>query len=138
MLVRWTPFTELDSLTNAMNHFFAPELKAQAWNPAIDVSEDADKITLVADLPGLEQKDLDIQIEKDVLTLKGERNLKRENEGEQFRRYERVSGSFVRSFTLPPTVDPERIAASMKDGVLRLVLPKKAEAKPRQIKVTVQ
>ena len=138
MLVRWTPFTEMDSLSTAMNRFFTSSTSGAAFSPAIDVSEDNEKITLTADLPGLSQSDLDIQIEKDVLTLKGERTIKREPDGEQYRRYERVSGTFVRSFTLPPTVAAEQVSAAMKDGVLTLVLPKKPEAKPRQIKVHVQ
>ena len=121
-----------------MNQFFAPETpKGAAFTPAIDVTEDAEKITLTADLPGLQQEDLDIQIEKDVLTLKGTRQIKRDGKADQYKRYERVSGAFVRSFTLPPTVDFEHVSAAMKDGVLTLVLPKKPEAKPRQIKVLV-
>jgi HSP20 family protein len=138
MLVRWTPFTETARLTSAMNRLFDAGYAGAAWTPAIDVAEDADKITLTADLPGMTQAGLDIQIDKDVLTLRGERKLEREAEGEHYRRYERVSGSFARSFQLPPTVDTEGVSASMKDGVLTLVLPKRAEAKPRQIKVNVQ
>jgi HSP20 family protein len=139
MLVRWTPFTETDRLTHAMNRLFDTHTHSGAvWTPAIDVSEDADKITLAADLPGLAQKDLEIQIEKDVLTLKGQRQLDRAAEGEHYRRFERLAGTFVRSFTLPPTVDVENVSAQLKDGVLTLVLPKRAEARPRQIKVNVQ
>ena len=138
MLVRWTPFTEMDRLSTVMNRLFEAGPAGAAFTPAIDLTEDANQITLTADLPGLTQSDLDIQIEKDVLTLKGERSLKRDASGDHYRRYERVAGSFVRSFTLPPTVNLESISASMKDGVLTLVLPKRAEAKPRQIKVNVQ
>jgi HSP20 family protein len=143
MLVRWTPFTEMDRLSQAMTRLFdSPESEytgARAanvsWTPAIDVTEDKEKIVLVADLPGLAEKDIDVQIEKDVLTLKGNRTLERKADGELHRRYERASGSFVRSFTLPPTIDTEQVVASLKDGVLTLQLPKKPEAQPKKISV---
>ena len=138
MLVRWTPFTETTRLSDAMNRLFDGGAGGPAWTPAIDVAEDPDKITLTADLPGLRQEEIDIQIEKDVLTLKGERNLKREGAGDHYRRYERAAGSFVRAFTLPKSVDAENVSAAMKDGVLTLVLPKRPEAKPKQIKISVQ
>jgi HSP20 family protein len=150
MLVRWTPFNEMARLQQDLNKLFdtfdARPLADKAetvqglWTPAVDVVEDADKIELMVDLPGVKQEELDIQVEKDVLTLRGSRNLVREAKGdkENFRRYERVSGGFVRSFSLPPTVDVEKIGASLKDGVLTLTLPKKPEAQPKQIKVSVQ
>ena len=139
MLVRWTPFSEMDRLSQAMNRFFdADEARAHVtWSPAIDVTEDKEKIVLTADVPGLAQKDLDLQIEKDVLTLKGERTLERKDDGAHHR-YERVSGQFVRSFTLPPTVDADRVTAQLKDGVLTLVLPKKPEAQPKKIGISIQ
>ena len=144
MLVRWTPFTEMDRLSQAMNRLFDNTYDASAgratqvtWSPAIDVTEDKDKIVLVADVPGLAQKDLDLQIEKDVLTLRGERTLERKEDGEHHRRYERASGSFVRSFTLPPTVDAEHVTANLKDGVLTLTLPKKPEAQPKKIGISL-
>lgn len=137
MLVRWTPFTEMDRLNNAVNRFFdaEPARPAQVWTPAIDVTEDKERIVLHADLPGVLEKDVDVQIEKDVLTLRGERALERKAEGEHHRRYERASGSFVRSFTLPPTIDIEHVTAQLKDGVLTLTLPKKPEAQPKKISV---
>ena len=143
MLVRWTPFTEMDRLSHAMNRLFDPEVSSArgaqvAWTPAVDVTEDKEKIVLVADLPGLQEKDVDIQIEKDVLTLRGERTIERNADHEQYRRYERAAGAFVRAFTLPPTIDAERVAAQLKDGVLVLTLPKKPEAQPRKISVKVQ
>ena len=145
MLVRWTPFTETDRLSQAVNRFFddnyegAPARSAQvSWNPAIDVTEDKEKIVLQADLPGLQEKDVDVQIEKDVLTLRGERTLARDAATEEYRRYERVCGAFVRTFTLPPTVDTEKVSAALKDGVLTLTMPKKAEAQPKKISIKVQ
>jgi HSP20 family protein len=113
------------------------ETDQAAWNPAVDVTEDADQIVLVADLPGVREDALDLQVEKGVLTLKGQRKLAREG-GELYRRYERKAGSFARSFRLPESVNAAEIAASLKDGVLTLTLPKRKEAQPRQIKVSVQ
>ena len=105
MLVRWSPFSE-----------------APVWNPAFDVTEDQDKLTLEADVPGVAQEKIDVQVVDRVLTVKGER---------------KQGWAFERAFRLPPTVDAENISASAKDGVLTLVLPKRAETKPRQIKVNV-
>lgn len=107
MLVRFNPFNDLPRL------------------PTVDVVEDEQKLELYADVPGVKQEDLDISVEKDVLTIKGER------------KGPRLGGSFSRAFTLPKHVDAEKIAASLKDGVLTLTLPKKAEAQPRSIKISV-
>ncbi len=141
MLVRWTPFSEMGRFQSEIDRFFsaAPAVE-RAWNPAFDITEDAGKILLEADLPGLDQQAVDIQVEENVLTVKGERKLSRSKDesGELYRRYERVSGNFERTFRVPPTVDAEKISASMKDGVLTLLLPKKPEALPRQIKINVQ
>jgi len=138
MLVRWTPFNDMARLHNEVERLF--DKGPAAWNPAFDITEDADKIVLHADLPGVEQKAIDIQVEQNTLTVKGERKFDRteSQDGELYRRYERLAGAFTRSFRLPPTVDAEKISAAMKDGVLTLLLPKKAEAQPRQIKVNVQ
>ena len=105
------------------------------WSPLIDVFEDAEGITLKVELPEVEAKDVDIQVEGNTLTLKGERKLEREDKREGYHRIERTYGSFSRTFTLPNTVDVEHITAESKDGVLKVFLPKKAETKPRQIKV---
>ena len=88
-------------------------------------------------MPGLREQDFDIQIEKDTLTLRGSRTVERSGDTEHYRRYERASGAFVRSFTLPPTVDTDRVSAHLKDGVLTLTLPKKPEAQPKKISVKV-
>ncbi|HEX8952431.1 MAG TPA: Hsp20/alpha crystallin family protein, partial [Polyangia bacterium] len=103
--------------------------RVAGFTPAVDVVEDDQKFELYADLPGVAQADLDIQVDKDVLTIKGERKLAK--------RGERVAGAFSRAFTLPKHVDAEKIAASLKDGVLTLTLPKRPEAQPRQIKVAI-
>ena len=148
MLLRWTSWNDpsnLDPVESWMarrsqaftsvpvnGHAEAPTL----WRPPFDVHEDVERILLVADLPGLEQADVDISIEKNVLNIRGER--KREvPEGDGSHRCERVHGLFSRAFTLPPTVDFDKVSAEMKAGVLTVTLPKKAEAKPRQIKINV-
>ena len=107
------------------------------WSPLVDVFEDAEGITLKAELPEVDVKDVEIQVEGNTLTLKGERKLEHEEKRDGYHRIERTYGSFARTFTLPNTVDVEHITAESKDGVLRLFLPKKAETKPRQIKVAV-
>ena len=107
------------------------------WSPLVDVFEDADGITLKAELPEVDAKDVEIQVEGNTLTLKGERKLEREDKRDGYHRIERTYGAFSRTFTLPNTVDVEHITAESKEGVLRLFLPKKAETKPRQIKVAV-
>jgi HSP20 family protein len=131
MLVRWTPFNEMARLQDHLDSVLGagtPE-RVSGFSPAVDVVEDDQKFELYADLPGVAQADLDIQVEKDTLTIKGERKLARKGE--------RSVGAFSRSFTLPKHVDVEKISASLKDGVLTLTLPKRPEAQPRQIKVAV-
>src|SRR3954471_10902319 len=107
------------------------------WSPLVDVFEDADGITLKAELPEVDAKDVEIQVEGNTLTLKGERKLEHETRREGYHRVERTYGAFSRTFTLPNTVDVEHITADSKDGVLRVRLPKRAETRPRQIKVSV-
>jgi len=107
------------------------------WTPLVDVFEDNEGITLKVELPEVDAKDVEIQVEGNTLTLKGERKLEREDKRDGYHRIERTYGAFSRTFTLPNTVDVEHITAESKDGVLRVLLPKKAETKPRQIKVGV-
>ena len=133
MLVRWTPFNEMARLQNQLDSFFGggttSDERVNGFTPAVDVVEDDQKFELYADLPGVKQEELDIQVEKDVLTIKGERKLTKKGE--------RVAGAFSRAFTLPKHVDVEKIGASLKDGVLTVTLPKRPEAQPRQIKVAI-
>ncbi len=93
--------------------------------------------TLKIEVPGIDEKDIDVRIENNVLTVHGERKFEKEEKQENFRRVERQYGSFTRTFTLPTTVDAEKVAASYDKGILKIALPKKAEAKPKQIKVNV-
>jgi HSP20 family protein len=146
MLLRWTTWNEPSSLDrieswlahrnqtlNAVpsnGHSEAPTL----WQPPVDVREDAERITLVADLPGLEQSDVELSIDKNILTLRGER---RRDADKASGHHERAHGHFSRAFTLPPTVDLGHVSADMRAGVLTVTLPKKPEAKPRPIKINV-
>jgi HSP20 family protein len=137
MLVRWTPFGDVARLQQNLDSLFGTAVTSgqdkvvRGFAPAVDVQEDAEKIELHADLPGVKQEDVEIQIDKGVLTIKGERKL-------VAGRGERNTGAFSRAFTLPDTIDVEKIAAALKDGVLTLTLPKRPEEKPRQIKIAVQ
>jgi len=108
-----------------------------AWTPLVDVFEDADGVTLKVELPEVDANEVDLHVEDNTLTLRGERKLEQTVSENGYQRLERAYGSFQRSFALPPTIDAEHISAESKDGVLRVRLPKRAETKPRQIKVQV-
>ena len=145
VLTRWDPFRELTALQNRMNRLFEQQygndgeesLTTGAFVPPVDIYEDEHNIQLKLEVPGIEEKDLDVKVENNVLTVSGERKFEKEEKEENFRRVERRYGSFVRSFTLPTTVDSEGITADYTAGVLKLKLAKRAEAKPKQIKVNI-
>ena len=142
-ITRWDPFREVVSLQNRMNNLFREmtendsPLTTANFVPAVDIYEDAKKVVLKLEVPGIEEKDLDIRVENNTLTVKGERKFEKEEKEENFHRIERRYGSFYRAFTLPQTVDAEHINASYQAGVLKLELSKKPEAQPKQIKVNV-
>ena len=139
-IVRNDPFRDLFNLQDQLFRNFREREEAPlsaTWSPLVDVFEDNDGITLKVELPEVDPKDVDIQLEGNTLTLKGERKLENEEKRDGYHRIERTYGAFSRSFTLPNTVDAEHVTAESKDGVLRVFLPKKAETKPRQIKVGV-
>ena len=145
VLTRWDPFRELYSLQNRMSRLFEEQygsrgeeaLTAGAFVPPVDIYEDEHSIQLKLEVPGIEEKDLDVKVENNVLTVSGERKFEKEEKEENFRRVERRYGSFSRSFTLPNTVNTDDITADYNNGVLSVRLAKRAEAKPKQIKVTV-
>jgi HSP20 family protein len=143
-ITRWDPFRDVLSLQNRLNSLFqeynrgeGDALTTAAFVPPVDVYEDEHKIVLKLEVPGLKESDLDIQIENNVLTVKGERKFEKEEKEENFHRIERRYGSFYRSFTIPNTVNPDSVKASYEAGVLKVELEKRAEAKPKQIKVEV-
>ena len=140
---RWDPFDELTTLRNGMERLWSrlsaeDETALADWSPTSDVVETKDELVIKTELPGIEEKDVDVQIENGVLTLKGERKAEKETEEKGFRRMERSYGTFLRAFTLPANVAPEMITASFTNGLLEVHLPKKEEAKPRSIKVEVK
>lgn len=146
ILTRWDPFREFVTLQDRMNRLFrdsyGPEGREEAlttstFAPPVDVYEDEHSVVLKLEVPGIDEKDIDVRIENNTLTVHGERKFEKEEKEENFRRVERQYGSFTRSFTLPNTVDAEQAQANYDKGVLKIRLAKKAEAKPKQIKVNV-
>jgi HSP20 family protein len=145
-ITRWDPFRELNLITDRMNRLFADSfapvtrdeaLTTSTFVPPVDIYEDEHNITLKIEVPGIEQKDIDVRVENNTLTVRGERKFEREEKEENFHRVERRYGSFFRAFTLPNTVDAENVNAEYDNGVLKIALAKKAEAKPKQIKVNI-
>jgi len=143
-ITRWDPFREAVSLQHRLNSMFQnlnegeSPLAAASFVPVVDIYEDADKLVLKLEIPGIDEKDLDVRIEDDTLTVKGERKFEAEEKEKNFHRIERSYGSFFRAFTLPPSVDTGSVAASYTAGVLKLELKKKPEAQPKQIKINVE
>jgi HSP20 family protein len=113
-------------------------LTTSNFAPPVDVYEDEHNISLKIEVPGIDEKDINVSIENNTLTVRGERRLEKDEKEENFQRIERMFGSFTRSFTLPNTVDPEQVTAHYEKGVLKIRLSKRAEAKPKQIKVSVE
>jgi len=143
-ITRWDPFREVVSLQNRLNSLFGglnseteTALTTASFVPAVDIYEDEKKVVLKLEVPGIQEKDLDVSVENNTLTVKGERKFASEEKEENFHRIERRYGSFYRAFTLPQTVDTESIDAKYENGVLKIELKKKPEAQPKQIKVTV-
>ena len=141
----WPTFGRLFGLRDDLDRLFEGSFGELArgsqlwntWNPAVDVYEDEHNVTLKIEVPGIDEKDIDVRIENSTLTVHGERKYEKDEKEENYRRIERQYGSFTRSFTLPTTVDTEKVSANYEKGVLKITLAKKAEAKPKQIKVNV-
>jgi HSP20 family protein len=146
LLTRWDPRRDLATMQNRINRFvresYSPEGPEEAltttnFAPPVDIYEDEHNITLKMEVPGIDEKDIDVRIENTTLTVHGERKIEKEEKEENFRRIERQYGSFTRSFTLPSAVDTGQVSANYDKGMLRISLAKKAEAKPKQIKINV-
>ena len=142
-IVRWNPLGSLAGMEiDRLNRMFADfqnEAFNQAWVPAVDIYEtDSHEVVIKAELPDVKKEGINVTFENNVLTLSGERKQEETTKREQYQRVERHFGSFSRSFTLPATVDASRIVASYKDGVLTIRLPRREEAKPKQISVNVE
>jgi HSP20 family protein len=149
LLTRWEPLREFSTMQDRMNRMnrlfrepYNPEgpeeaLTTTSFAPPVDIYEDEHNITLKLDVPGIDEKDIDVRIDNNTLSVHGERKIEEEEKEENFRRVERQYGSFTRSFTLPSSVDASQVRADYARGVLNIKLAKKAEAKPKQIKVNV-
>ena len=146
VLTRFQPYREFSTLQDRINRVFRESysgagqdesLTTSSFSPAVDVYEDEHTTTLKIEVPGIDEKEIDIRLENNTLTVHGERKIEKEEKEENYRRVERHYGSFTRNFSLPTTVDSEKVSASYDKGVLKITLPKKAEAKPKQIKVSV-
>jgi len=148
-IVRWEPFRDLVTIQDRMNRIFEDAFRGQgrasgeedwlggSWAPPVDIYEHDGNLVLKAELPGIDPKDVDVRVENNVLTLRGERKFDGEVKRESCHRVERAYGTFSRSFTLPNVVDTQAIKAEFKDGVLRVTMPKREEAKPKQIQVQI-
>jgi HSP20 family protein len=146
LLTRWDPFREYATIQDRMNRLFRDSyaqegqdqsLATSAFAPPVDVYEDEHSVTLKIEVPGIDEKDIDVRLENNTLTVHGERKFEKEEKEENYRRVERQYGSFTRTFTLPTTVDQESVQADYEKGVLKIKLAKKEEAKPKQIKVNI-
>lgn len=144
ILTRWEPSRGLTTLQDQINRLFSSsmdqtgeEASLSAWAPAVDIYETEHELVVKADLPEVDPKDLDIRVENNILTIRGERKFEKKVNEENYLRVERSYGSFARSFTLANTVNAEAIKADYQNGVLTLSIPKREEAKPKQIKVNV-
>ena len=141
MMTRMDPFRDLARMQDEMARLFDDRRfgagESVGWTPACDIYEDEEGVSLRFELAGVDPKDVDVRFENGVLTVRGERKLEAEDKRENYHRIERSYGTFTRAFSLPGTLDPERIKAEAKNGVLAITLPKKAEAKPRAIQVKV-
>jgi HSP20 family protein len=145
-LVRWDPFRELEDMSERLNRVFTrPALRPSGkealtvadWMPTVDISETDAEYLIKAELPEVKKEDVKVTVEEGVLTLQGERRQEKEEKGKKYHRVERSYGSFVRSFTLPESVDEAGVKAEYKDGVLSLHLPKSEKVKPKAIDVKV-
>ncbi len=142
-VIRWDPFRNLTNLQEQVNRLFESSFRGRTdesalttWAPSVDIYETENELVLKADLPEVSEKDIDIHVENNMLTVRGERKFEQKVKEENYLRIERSYGSFSRSFSLPNTVDTEAIKAEYKNGVLTVFMPKRAESKPKQVKIT--
>ncbi|MHB8526457.1 MAG: Hsp20/alpha crystallin family protein [Candidatus Acidiferrales bacterium] len=143
-ITRWEPFRNVSSLQEQVNRLFestfphkGDESTLTAWAPAVDVYETENELVIKADLPEISEKDLDVRVENNMMTIRGERKFEQQVKEDSYLRMERAYGSFSRSFSLPNTVNTEAINADYKNGVLTVTLPKRAESKPKQVKINI-
>jgi HSP20 family protein len=144
-IAKWEPFHGLSTLHDQVNRLFnetifhgrGEESALTTWAPAVDIYETPDELVVKADLPDMQEKDIDVRVENNLLTIRGERKFEKNISEDNYLRVERSYGSFSRSFSLPNTVNAESIHAAYKNGVLTVNLPKREGSKPRQVKINV-
>jgi len=143
-ITRWEPFRNFSTLQDQVNRLFETSFQGKAdtselttWAPMVDIYETENELVLKVDLPGIDEKDLDVRVENNMLTIRGERKFEEKVKEDNYLRIERSYGSFSRSFSLPTTVNTEAINAQYTNGVLTVELAKRAESKPKQVKVNV-
>ncbi len=145
-IVRWEPFRDLITTQDRMNRLFNETLgrafgeegaRAGAWIPAVDIYETEQNVTVKAELPGIDPKEVEVTVHEGTLYLKGERKYEKEVKEEHYHHVERAYGSFARSFELPASINEDKVEADFKDGVLTLTMPKREEAKAKKIKISV-
>jgi HSP20 family protein len=143
-IARLEPFQGFSTLHDQVNRLFTDRLRNQedgsaltTWAPAVDIYETPNELVVKADLPDVNEKEIDVRVENNLLTIRGERKFEKSVPEENYLRVERTYGSFSRSFSLPNTVNPETIRAEYKNGALTVTLPKREESKPRQVKINV-
>ena len=144
-VIKWDPFRDLNMLQDRMNRLFEDAgrgirrseepASTTIWSPAVDIYETDGEIVVQAELPGMDRKDISLHLENNVLTIRGDRQFKKEIKEDNYHRIERSYGGFSRSFSIPTSVDEDKIRADYKDGVLKIALPKKEQAKPKQIQI---
>jgi len=145
-IVKYNPFRELRTMQDQMNRMldmawnreFGEELKEGVWQPPVDIYEDDQSVVIKAEVPDVDQKDIEVRIENNTLTLKGERKHSSEIKKENYYRVERYFGQFQRSFSLPQSINQEKVQATCEKGILTITLPKREEVKPKQITVEVK
>lgn len=136
-LIKYSPFrSDMDVFQDSISRLFS-EPASRPWSPAVDIYESENDLVFKADIPDIDPKEVGIQLENGTLTLKGDRKFEQENTGKGFHRIERGYGTFVRAFSLPDTVDAEKVKADYKSGVLTITVPKKEIAKPKTINVEI-
>ncbi len=146
-LIKWTPIRDLIDIQEEMNKLFnerldnlsvTKNLKANMWEPLVDIIENDENYIIKAEVPDVEKKDIVINVENNLLSIKGEKKIEKQEKKENYHRAERYYGVFERAFTLPSTVDQENIKASLEKGVLTLIIPKKEELKPKKIDIDIK
>ncbi len=146
-LIRWDPFREISTLQERMNRLFSEvarrspvaeeEMVQGAWVPPVDIFETGDSIVIKAELPGISKEDITLEVKENTLSIRGEKKFEKDVKEENYHRVERSYGAFQRAFSLPGTVQQDKVKAKFRDGILEVTLPKAEEAKPKQIKVDV-